>query len=791
MYVVVSLAVTIEVIVLSSKGFILGNFLHWLGENAFTHKWRTTLIWVAIIAILGAGAITFIKPTSSAISIPGTEAQKTLDRYSELFPGNGKGTARVVFEAPAGKTIQDFQQPISELAADIGKVDQVTAVITPFQNPTAISADKTIGYATVSLSEGTGSIKESTTEAITELLGDARVDGLAVEAGGDIINNAPSELLGVGEIAGVLLALVVLLITLGSLISAGMPILIALVTIGGSMAGLFALSQVIDINSTTPALAVMLGLAVGIDYSLFIVSRYKSLLLEGYGYKAASGRAIATAGNAVIFAAATVVIALAALSIVQIPFMTTMGIAGAATVAFAAIVAVTLIPALLGFAGSRIFGKKTRVLIEAAQARGQHHSENAPKKTIWYRWGAAITRHPIVTLVSAVVVIAIIALPVFSLQLGLPTDGYAAKDSTQRKAYDIMAKGFGEGTNGPLLLVVENLPAVTDADKDLVRQQLIAAAGQTPLPEGVTPIQARMQLEAQVEQYAPYYHLNQVAEKVAENDDVKVALPAQVTDDGTKGFIQVIPDSAPASDETINLIAYIRDNQAALTGSNDITIGVTGSTALQQDINQKLATALPVYLATVVGLSLILLIIAFRSILIPLKATAGFLLSVLAMFGALVAVFQWGWFGITDAPGPIVSFIPILAIGILFGLAMDYEFFLVSSMHEAHLHTGDAKKAVVRGFATGSKVVTAAGVIMVSVFAGFISNGDGTIQAIGFGLAVGILIDAFLVRMTIVPAVMTLFGKAAWWMPKWLDRILPHISIEGEPEAAAVKTKSK
>lgn len=758
----------------------MGNFLHWLGESAFVHKWRTVFIWSAIVALLGAAAVAFIQPTTSSISIPGTEAQKTLDRYSELFPGNGEGTARVVFEAPAGKLIQDYQQSISALAVDIAEVEQVTAVITPFQNPTAISADGTIAYATISLSEGAGSISESTTEEITELLGQARIDGLTVEAGGDIVNNAPSELLGVGEIVGVVIALFVLLLTLGSLISAGMPILIAVVTIGASMAGLFSLSQVIDINSTTPALAVMLGLAVGIDYSLFIVSRYKSLLLEGYDYKAAAGRAVATAGNAVIFAAATVVIALAALSIVQIPFMTTMGIAGAATVALAAIVAVTLLPALLGFAGARIFRGKTRTLIEAAQARGPHHTENVPRKTIWYRWGAAITRHPIVTLASAVVVIAIIALPVFSLQLGLPTDGYAAKDSTQRKAYDIMAKGFGAGTNGPLLLVVENLPVMSDAEKAAARQQLLATSG-GQLPAGMTPEAAMVLVEDRVN----VANLTVIADKIAKVDDVAVAQAAQVTADGTKGFIQVIPESAPASQETIDLIAYLRDadNQAALTGDDAITFGVTGSTALQQDINQKLANALPVYLATVVGLSLILLVIAFRSILIPLKATAGFLLSVLAMFGALVVVFQWGWFGITDAPGPIVSFIPILAIGILFGLAMDYEFFLVSSMHEAHLHTGDAKKAVVRGFSMGSKVVTAAGVIMVSVFAGFITNGDVTIQAIGFGLAIGILVDAFLVRMTIVPAVMTLFGKAAWWIPKWLDRILPHISIEGEADA--------
>jgi RND superfamily putative drug exporter len=560
---------------------------------------------------------------------------------------------------------------------------------------------------------------------------------------------------------------------------------------------------------------VMLGLAVGIDYSLFIISKYRTYALEGYGFKDAAARATGTAGNAVVFAAATVVIALSALTVVQVPFMTTMGLAAAATIAVAAMVAITLVPALLGLSGKYIFGRKARLRVREAQAKGPHESRKVSHKTFWYKWGEAITRRPIVVLVFGVIVITVIALPVRQLTLGLPTDEYAAKSSTERKAYDLLAKGFGAGFNGPLLVVAENMPAITDADRNAIREpamkqyneQVVAAmsaqeskfqdeAAMVTTPEQAAELQqeiaaaqavgqqkqqqAMAQIDQTVDTYAKLVQLKKVADTIAKQDNVEQALPAMATDDGTKGIIQIIPKSAPSDQKTSDLITYLRnsDNQKTLGAS----LAVTGSTALQNDVNAKLSAALPEYLTVVVGLSLILLMIAFRSIIIPIKATLGFLLSVLAMFGALVAVFEWGWFGIAEAPGPIVSFIPIIAIGILFGLAMDYEFFLVSSMHEAYHYSKDAKKAVVDGFGLGSKVVTAAGVIMVAVFAGFISNHDVTVQAIGFGLAVGILVDAFIVRMTIVPAVMTLLGQAAWWLPKWLDRIIPHVSIEGEED---------
>jgi len=795
----------------------MGQKLHQLGAFAFKNPFVIISFWVVVLAILGFTASQFIKPTSSAISIPGTEAQKALDRMAELFPDAGKGSARVVFATPDGKTIDDYKQVITNATAALSKIDGVSQVIDPMTNTAAVSDDKTIAYTQVQLKNGTGNISDSLIHSIGDVVNDARKDGLQVEMGGDVVQRAPSDIIGVGEIGGLVIALIVLAVTLGSLVAAGMPLVTALVAVGVSMTGLFSLSQVITISSTTPVLAVMLGLAVGIDYSLFIINRYRTYVHEGFSYADAAARAIGTAGNAVVFAAATVIIALAALTVVQIPFMTTMGLAAAAAIAVAALVAITLIPAMLRLVGRFVFSPKERKAVVTAQKKGAHEDHHAKRTTVWYRWGVVITKFPIAVLLISVIVIGLVAWPAQHLHLALPTDEYAAKSSTERKAYDLLAKGFGPGFNGPLLVVAEGLPAVSDADRAAVRDQAMqefnkqAAAAQAmqqaqfeqkaasvQTPEQAAALQAEIaaaqqqgeqqkaaalaKIDQTVAQYAKLVQLKKVADKIAGQDNVKTALPAAAVDNGTAGLIQVIPNSGPSDQATIDLINQLRDssNKQNLTGSSSISLLVTGSTALQTDINTKLANALPVYLAVVVGLSFIILVVAFRSILVPLKATLGFLLSILAMFGAIVMVFQWGWFGIAEAPGPIISFLPIITIGIMFGLAMDYEFFLVTSMHEAYQETGEPLRSVRRGFAHASKVVVAAAFIMVAIFAGFVGNHDATIQTIGFGLAAGIFIDAFIVRLTLVPAVMALLGKAAWWLPGWLDRVLPHLSIEGE-----------
>lgn len=777
----------------------MGNFLQNLGELMFKLKWWVVLAWAVVLVILGLIVSQVGFNTTNSISIPGTQAQQTLERFNELFPEAGAQSAKVVVAAPEGKTITDYKAEIEALSTDIAKVSEVTNAISPFVNTAAISEDARIGFITVQMkaASGDGAISAETISEIQNYIEDTRTSGLTVEAGGDLVSKQVGEILGVGEIVGVIVAMIVLVVTLGSLIAAGMPLITALIAVGVSMAGLFSLSGVIELTSTAPVLAVMLGLAVGIDYSLFIINRYRTFLKEGYETKTAAGRAIATAGNAVIFAAATVVIALAALAVVQIPFMTVMGLAAAGTVAIAALVALTLVPALLGIVGLRIFARKTRKRIAKLQAEHKVHTEQVSHKTIWYKWGETLLTYRKSILFVALAALVVIALPVGQLRLGLPTDENAAPDSSQKKAYNLLAEGFGAGYNGPLLVVLEGLPKATDADAAAVRQQITAeyqkqlAAKAQEL--GITSEQliaatpadqlqaAQAELEKQVVLYAPYYQLQLVAERIGDVHGVTQSQAALVTDGGAKGVIQVTPTTGPSDEATKELVAYLRNelNIKTLTKSDTVSLGVTGTTAIQIDINNKLAAALPVYLSVVVGLSFLILMLAFRSILIPIKATLGFLLSVFAMFGALVAVFQWGWFGVAEAAGPIVSFIPIIAIGILFGLAMDYEFFLVSGMQEAYHHKKNAQQAVLRGFAIGSRVVVAAGLIMVAVFAGFIANHDATIQSLGFALAFGILIDAFVVRMVIVPIVMSFLGKAAWWLPKWLEKRLPKISIEG------------
>ena len=790
----------------------MGNFLDKSGTLLFRKKWWVVGFWVLVLAIVGGGAATFYKAGSGGISIPGTAAQVTIDRVGELFPGAGSGSGQIVFHTTT-KSVSDFQNVIDPALAKVKAVPGVTNVVSPFVNPQATSTDGKTAYALVQLEKGSGQIDKATLDQVAAITSGLNTPDLQ---NGNLINMQPAEIIGFSEITGLVIALAVLLLTFGALISAGMPLLIAVVGVSISIAGLFSLSQVIDVNATTPALGAMLGLAVGIDYSLFIVSKYRTLLLEGYSYNEAAGRAIGTAGNAVIFAASTVIIALAALSVVNIPFMTTMGLTGAASIAISAVLAITLTPAIMGIAGSKIFGRKTTQKITEAQQGGPSHRHAVSHNTFWYRWGQLIIKYRIAAIVLSLVVVGLLSFPVTSLTLGLPNDQYAASSTTQRKAYDLLADAFGAGYNAPLIVLVENVPPVTDADKAEVRSTIMAqyqkqvdaqtailtakfqqeaAAATTPelqakLQQDIAAAKAdgakqqqaaQAQLEAQIAQYANLAELGKIATQLSKATDVKMATPATITADGKNGLIQVIPDSAPSDVKTSDLITYIRNNQAQASGSASLKLGVTGYTALQDDINKKLSDALPLYLLVVVGLSLVLLLIAFRSILVPLKATLGFLLSVMSMFGATVAVFQWGWFGLAS-PGPIISFIPIIGTGILFGLAMDYEFFLVSSMHEVYSKTRNAKEAVASGFSLGAKVVTAAAAIMVAVFAGFAGSADANIKLFGVSLASGILIDAFVVRMTLVPAVMSLLGRAAWWIPGWLDKALPHISIEGKAE---------
>ncbi|MEU8760824.1 MMPL family transporter [Streptomyces sp. NPDC048659] len=706
----------------------MATFLYKLGRSAFRRRRLVALLWVALLAVAGIGAATAPTATSSSFSIPGTEAQRAFDLLEERFPGgNADGaTARVVFEAPAGQTMKTpaNKAKVEETVAALKSgSDQVARVTDPY-TAQAVSQDGRIAYVSVSYKVSGMELTDATRDALKEAGHAAQGQGLTVEIGGDALQSMPET--GAGEVVGVVIAGIVLVITFGSLVAAGLPLLTAIIGVGIGVSTITALANVLDLGSTTSTLAMMIGLAVGIDYALFIVSRYRAELAEGRGKEEAAGRAVGTAGSAVVFAGLTVVIALVGLAVVNIPMLTKMGFAAAGTVVIAVLIALTLIPALLGFAGDKVLGRKQRKGGEASDG----NAPAAEKVNGGTRWARFVIRRPVLVLLVGVLGLGAIAVPAASLEMGLPDDGVKAVSTTERRAYDLLSEGFGPGFNGPLLVVVDGDKATADKTVDTIK--------------GL--------------------------------DGVVAVTPPTPNKAGDAAMITVIPKDRPSSHDTEELVHDIR-------GATGDDVLVTGATAMNIDFSQKMNDALLPYLALVVGLAFLLLMVVFRSILVPLKAALGFLLSVVAALGAVVAVFQWGWLGSlfgVEQTGPIMSMMPIFMVGVVFGLAMDYEVFLVTRMREAYVHGARPGEAIVAGFKHSARVVTAAAVIMIAVFSGFIGMDEQMIKMIGFGLAVAVLFDAFVVRMAIVPAVLALLGHKAWWLPKWLGRVLPNVDVEGE-----------
>ncbi|MBN9740651.1 hypothetical protein DMP23_05935 [Amycolatopsis sp. A1MSW2902] len=705
-------------------------FLYRLGRLSFRRRVLVAAVWALVLAAVGAGALTLSGKLSDSVTIPGTESQQAIDRLAEHFPqaAAGGGTARVAIAAPDGHKVTDpaGQAAVESVVGKLKSAPKVAAVVDPFQAK-SVSPDGRVALAQVSYQVKGFELSDSDRSALLATGDHAKQLGYQVEYGGDAVQGIPAT--GATEGLGVAVAAVVLIITFGSLLAAGIPLLTALIGVGVGMAGIMLASGSLELNSNTPVLALMIGLAVGIDYALFIVSRYRHELAEGREPEEAAGRAVGTAGSAVVFAGLTVIIALAGLTVVGIPFLGQMGVAAAATVVIAVLIALTLLPAVLGFAGARVASSKIRV---RRRTEGPTHGE---------RWARFVARHRVPVLLTALVGLAVVAVPALSMQLGLPNDSTAAPDTTQRKAYDLVSKGFGEGANGPLLVVVDTGPNHNPAA------------------------------------------LKQAAADIGKLPDVAAVTPPRVNPAGDTAVLTVIPKSGPSSTQTEDLVSAIRAQSAPLQENTGGSLAVTGQTAANIDVSQKLSDAMLPYLALIVGLAFLLLMLVFRSVVVPLKATLGFLGSVVATFGAVVAVFQWGW--LTDllgvaSTGPIMSMLPILLIGVLFGLAMDYQVFLVTRMREEHVHGAEPQEAMVTGFRHGARVVVAAALIMISVFAGFVLAESTLIQSIGFALAFGVLVDAFVIRMTIVPAVMSLLGRGAWWLPKWLDRILPNVDVEGE-----------
>ncbi|EAR23789.1 integral membrane protein [marine actinobacterium PHSC20C1] len=819
----------------------MAELLYRLGRLSARRAWLFIVSWIAVLGLAVGGFALFGGTLSSTMSIPGTETERVASELTDRLGDVGGISATVVFASENGDALTAAQQSdITDALAELTANDDVSEVIDPFETDAqreeqaqqivdgreqidagkqqltdgqtqldvgaqeleagqaqldaAIAQAKEGGYYEASaaqfdaqqaqldagkaelaaqqtaLDENAAQLDDQeqqlgfgerlmdaatdisfvsddgatalglitfdselldlsgeTKSAIATQLDGIQIDGVTVDYS-SAITTSTDGLLGIGEIIGVLLAGVVLLVLFRSFLPAVLPIVSSIIGVGVGVAGSLAFSGVVDMTSVTPILGVMLGLAVGIDYTLFIVQRHRRQLAAGMELHESIGLANGTSGNAVLFAGSTVLVALLALNVSGIPFLGVMGTVAAVCVLVSVLIAVSLTPALLALLGKRVLSRKARANIG-------HESHTLPPAR------AMRTSRAIVMLIVATLGLLIVAIPALSMRLGLPDGSSEPADSTQYRSYTTIAEEFGAGQNGALL-VTATLPTAVSEDRELETQA-------------------------------------DLADQLLAVDGVVAVAPIGVSDDSDYFAFQVIPVDGPSSESTEALVHELRDSSPLAGG---IELGVAGSASGNIDISEKLAGVLPLYLAVVVGLSLIILILVFRSLLVPVIATAGYVLSLLAAFGAMVAVYQWGWlgalFGVTD-PGPLLNFAPIIIMGVLFGLAMDYQLFLVSGMREAFIHGVPAKAAVVSGLRSGRAVVTAAAIIMIAVFGGFIFSHLAIVRPLGFGLAVGVLFDAFVVRMMLVPSLMHLFGTSVWWLPRWLDRILPSVDVEG------------
>ncbi|MCL2453717.1 MAG: MMPL family transporter [Micrococcales bacterium] len=720
--------------------------LYRLGRWAFTHRLRVLGAWALVLLVTGGAAATLSTGTDNTFSIPGTESTRALAQLQHTFPQVSGTSAQLVVVAPEGAavTAPAFTEPIGRFVTTVSAVEKVEAVTDPFAGLVSgtVSDDGRAAIVTIQMSgQGTAIGTAITDQLVTarDTLEAALPPGSQVALGGDLFAiSVPG--ISATEAVGVAVALVVLIITFGSFVAAGMPLLNAVLGVVVTVAGIFAMTRFTTIVSTTPMLAMMLGLAVGIDYTLFIASRHQGQLRAGMDPRESAARALATAGSAVVFAGLTVMIALVGLSLAQMPFLTVMGVAGAVGVGMAVLVAITLTPALLGLAGERLRPRRHRAK-EPDEEKDGAAGEEHPNR-FFSGWVTGSTRRPVLTIVVVVAALGALTLPAQSLRLALPDAGTQPAGSGARVTYDLIADHFGPGFNGPLML--------------------------TGVIVGSTdPLTLMADLRADIET------LPGVAA-------VPLATPNA---DATMGVVQVIPDGAPDSVATQELVHELRAHHDEFQTRYGIDLSVTGITAVQIDISTKLGQALVPFGLFVVGLSIVLLMMVFRSVWVPVTAAAGYALSVGAAFGTVALVFEHGVgaaaLGVDRVPQAVLSFMPIVVMGVLFGLAMDYEVFLVARMREEYAHGVEAREAVRLGFLSSAKVVTAAALIMFSVFIAFVPGHETMLKPIALGLATGVAVDAFVVRMTLMPALLHLLGDRAWHMPRWLDRALPHFDVEG------------
>jgi RND superfamily putative drug exporter len=711
-------------------------YLYRLAHLVFRRRRIVLALW--LLAAIGAIAIAQASggKTNDNFTIPGTEAQNASNVLKAKLPAFSGGQTTIVFATNGTAKVTDANQQAAIKAAmtKLKGVAQVAASIDPFTGK-LVSPSGQVALGQVQWTPEPLGVKNANLDQMKVVMKSVQAADVEVEYNGSVYPGwhvVPSEL---PELIGLIVAFIILMITFGAFAAAGMPILGAIIGVVTTLMGITAIASVVTIASASTTVALMLGLSCGIDYGLFILSRHRTNLLNGMAVEDSVALAVGTSGSSVVFAALTVVIALCGLAVVGIPFLTVMGLAAAASVTVALLIALTLLPAVLGFAGMKVTHFTRLPFLGAHAERVARRSAADPDSPFGARWARFVVRNRILVMIGAIVVLGVLALPATKIALGLPGAGSQGKETTQRKAYDLTTEGFGAGFNGPLLIVAQ------DTTSAAAVAQMSDALIKTPGVAAVTPL-------------------------AVENG---IAL------------IRVVPKDGPNGSGTADLVHTLRDDRPAIEGSTGAHILVGGSTASNIDVSSKLSSALPIFLIVVVGLAFVLLTFAFRTILVPIKSILGFLLSIAAALGAQVAVFQWGWgekvFGITKSE--TISFLPIIMLAIIFGLSSDYEVFVVSRIKEEFTKKGDGRGAVQRGTSLSARVVTAAALIMFSIFVAFMFTNDPTIKAIGFSFAVGVFLDAFVVRLTLVPAVMAIIGSKIWYHPRWFNKYVPDPDIEG------------
>jgi putative drug exporter of the RND superfamily len=712
-----------------------------IARFSYRRRWSMLLIWivalVGFIALQGAAGGSY----STDFSLPGAESQKAFDLLENRFPNVAGDTADIVFKADQGVTDQEVETAMKGLFAEIMKVDRVVAIDSPYSERAQgqISRDGAIAFATVHFRviEDEAVPPEIGTE-ITNLAADVQLDGLTIEPGGSVIQFSEFEEPGGAEGIGFMFAIVILLITFGSVLAMGLPIASALFGIGIGLSLIMLFANFLSVPDFTPQLASMIGIGVGIDYALFIVTRYRQQLHHGLDPEQATVVAITTSGKAVLFAGTIVVISLLGILLMGFAFVEGLAIGGAATVAVTMLASVTLVPALLGFVGRKI---------DRWRLPWFHQDQSKFEHGIAYRWSRVIQRRPWPAALAGLLVLVVMSIPLFSIRLGFADASSASTERSSRRAYDLLSEGFGPGFNGPLLLATE-----VDSPDDV-------------------------------------QSLESVGQALSQTEGIAAVTPAQTSPGGDAAVLTAFPTTTPQDEATTDLVDRLRSDVIPAANGGDNPIYVGGFTASIVDFSAANGERLPILIAVVIGLSFILLVVVFRSILVPVKAAIMNLLSISAAYGAVVAIFQWGWlkglFGV-ETTAPIEAWVPMMLFTILFGLSMDYEIFLLSRIREEYVKTRDNKIAVANGLASTARVITAAAAIMVTLFLVFVFGfEERAIKLFGLGLAVAVFVDATIVRMVLVPATMELLGEANWWLPRWLQRILPNIKIEGEEQVVS------